>query len=462
MVKDAWLPINHPILPGLTARAVKFDGDEFQIVSAKGSAETALLASSALADYWIGLGLLTAEELVRSKFGDREFAVLTSDDRSLIPLPNCPKPENKNDIMALAGAMRRTREKGVNVSLSGAVYFEKVALLLPIWELAEKSSDDVVLGQFMTGGLPVSIRSERRILGLVPWLDRADLVDICREAGLVPVDIEIQALHEDYPKQLFKLIGRPKLEAFFCDHIIDIIENPDRYRPLGIDFPSAMVLHGPPGCGKTFAIERLVQYLDWPCFTIDSTTIGSPFIHETGRKIGEVFSNAIQKAPAIIVIDEMEAFLADRAMGSSASSHRVEEVAEFLRRIPDASKNHVFVVGMTNRIEMIDPAILRRGRFDHVIEVTMASEQEIGTLLMQMLSDRPCADDVDITIVAQSLSGRPLSDVSFVVREACRLAAKSGKGKIYHHCLVSALGELKKHEISQLHSKIGFIRDEPV
>jgi cell division protease FtsH len=461
MIKDAWLPINYPILPGVTVSAVKFDGDEFQIVSAKGAAVTALLASPALVDYWVGLGLLTPDELPRSKFGDLHFAVLTSDDRSLMPLSNCRKPQNKNEILALAGAIRRTREKGVTVSLSGSVYFEKFALLLPIWELDEKSTDDVVLGQYITGGLPVSIRSERRILGLVPWLDRSALADICKEAGLVSVEIDRQDRREDYLKQQFRLVGRPKLETFFCEHVIDIIENPDRYRPLGIDFPSAIVLHGPPGCGKTFAIERLVEYLDWPCFTIDSATIGSPFIHETGRKIADVFSVAIQKAPAIIVIDEMEAFLADRAMGSGGSTHRVEEVAEFLRRIPDASKNHVLVVGMTNRIEMIDPAILRRGRFDHVIEVNMASKEEIGSLLTQMLSERPCENDVDITMVAQSLSGRPLSDVSFVVREACRLTAKSGKGKIDHQSLITAMSALKTHEISQPHPKIGFIRNEP-
>src|SRR3546814_3148906 len=71
----------------------------------------------------------------------------------------------------------------------------------------------------------------------------------------------------------------------------------------------------------------------------------------------------------------MEAFLADREMGSD--HHRVEEVAEFLRRIPEAVKNEVLIIAMTNRIDMIDPAIQRRGRFDHVIKVDFASEIEV-------------------------------------------------------------------------------------
>jgi len=158
----------------------------------------------------------------------------------------------------------------------------------------------------------------------------------------------------------FTLAGRPQLEHFFNEHVIDIIENEVRYKALGIDFPSAVILHGPPGCGKTFAVERLVDYLGWPSFQIEASSIASPYIHDTSKKIAEVFENAMQNAPSVIVIDEMEAFLADRQAGAGSSHHRVEEVAEFLRRIPEAIQNHVLILAMTNRIEMIDPAIQRR------------------------------------------------------------------------------------------------------
>src|SRR3546814_20855033 len=101
----------------------------------------------------------------------------------------------------------------------------------------------------------------------------------------------------------------------------------------------------------------------------------------------------MENAPSVLVIDEMEAFLADREMGSG--HHRVEEVAEFLRRIPEAVKNEVLIIAMTNRIDMIDPAIQRRGRFDHVIKVDFASEIEVQSLLDKMLSALPKELDVD-------------------------------------------------------------------
>jgi SpoVK/Ycf46/Vps4 family AAA+-type ATPase len=237
----------------------------------------------------------------------------------------------------------------------------------------------------------------------------------------------------------FALPGRPELEAFFNEHILDIVQNRDRYKALGIDFPSAVVLHGPPGCGKTFAVERLVDFLGWPSFQIDASSVASPYIHETSRKVAEVFNKAMENAPAVLVIDEMEAFLADREIGAGSSHHRVEEVAEFLRRIPEATKNEVLVVAMTNRVEMIDSAILRRGRFDHVIKVDYASETEVLSLLGKLLVVLPKESDVDPTPLGQELAGRPLSDVAFVVREGARLAARAGKDKLDQASLLTAL-----------------------
>jgi len=116
----------------------------------------------------------------------------------------------------------------------------------------------------------------------------------------------------------------------------------------------------------------------------------------------------------------MEAFLADREMGSG--HHRVEEVAEFLRRIPEAVKNDVLIIAMTNRIEMIDPAIQRRGRFDHVIKVDFASEVEVQALLDKLLSSLPKETDVDSKPLANGAGGQT------AVRRFVRGARRSETG----------------------------------
>ena len=248
--------------------------------------------------------------------------------------------------------------------------------------------------------------------------------------------------------------GRPELESFFNEHIVDIIQDRERYQALGIGSPSAVVLHGPSGCGKTFAVERLVDFLGWPSFQIDSSSVGSPYIHETSRKVAEVFDKATENAPSVLIIDEMEAFLADRNTGTG--HHRVEELAEFLRRIPEATKHQVLIIAMTNRLDMIDTAILRRGRFDHIIKVDYPSEEEVRPLLEKILIDIPKEKDVDPGPLAKRLAGRPLSDVAFVVREGARMAARSGKDRVDQKSLVAALASTPSRDHEGLSRRIGF------
>jgi SpoVK/Ycf46/Vps4 family AAA+-type ATPase len=183
----------------------------------------------------------------------------------------------------------------------------------------------------------------------------------------------------------------------------------------------------------------LIDFLGWPSFQIDASSVASPYIHETSKKVAQVFEKAIDNAPSVLVIDEMEAFLADRSFGAGSSHHRVEEVAEFLRRIPEATKSDVLVVAMTNRVEMIDSAILRRGRFDHVVKVDFASREEVKALLDNLLSAMPRADGVDSEPIAIALAGRPLSDVAFVVREGARLAARAGRDRLDQESLMIAM-----------------------
>lgn len=260
-----------------------------------------------------------------------------------------------------------------------------------------------------------------------------------------------------YPHQLFRLPGRPALEAFFNEHVIHIVENAERYRAFGIDFPAAIVLHGPPGCGKTFAVERLGEHLDWPIFPIDSSSVASPYIHGTSKKVGEVFDQAMDTAPSLIVIDEMESYLSDRQIDRSAGLHHVEEVAEFLRRIPEANKRQVLVIGMTNRLEMIDSAILRRGRFDHVVEVGMPSAVEVAELMDALLATVPIAGEVDRSAMVTPLTGRALSDTAFVIREAARLAARAGKCAVDDELLQRALASLPPTAPKQ--QPMGFTQD---
>ena len=468
MPLDSWLPIGFKTPTGeQTGRAI-CEGPDWQIYEAKNGGHI-LAAKESLAQKWILSGLLDEGSLNSFHFGGKKFFELYSSAlHTLIPISQYTSPANKNEALALAYALRTSREKDSGCSLHDAIYIERLTRLIPTYSLSPAIPDDIVLGTWLTGGVPVSVKSFRRLRSLVGWMDATHLQDVLQKAGFEvhekvlgdeksnKAGLRVQEQQSEQQKW-FVLTGRPELERFINEHVIDIIENEDRYKALGVDFPSAIVLHGPPGCGKTYAIERMVDYLGWPSFQIEASSVGSPYIHETSKKIAEMFDKAIQNAPSVLIIDEMEAFLADRQIGSGSSHHRVEEMAEFLRRIPDAIKNHVLIVAMTNRIEMIDSAILPRGRFDHVVKVDMASEEEICALLKKLISELPHTDDVDVIPLAKSFAGRPLSDVTFMVREGARLAARAGMDAIDQSSLLNALkNTLAQSEERSPSRKIGF------
>lgn len=479
MSLDAWLPVGHKLPDGAKSAIALFGGPSWQIIETQGNGR-ALLVRAELADRWIAAGLLDEGALPPFEFGSQKFRSISSGPSQILcPVADGKSPDTKSDALAFAIALRATRAIDKETPLQDAIYVEKYSRLLPTYDISSRTGDDVILGYWLTGGASVSVKSFRRLRQMLSWLGASNLKEVAEAAGfevseIVPTEYrrasptQQETSREAEPRsiqtnanvqdgeRIFSLPGRPELEAFFNEHIVDIIQNRDRYQVLGIDFPSAIVLHGPPGCGKTFAVERLVDFLGWPNFQIDASSVASPYIHETSRKVAEVFDRAMQNSPSVLVIDEMEAFLADRDMGSG--HHRVEEVAEFLRRIPEATKNEVLIVAMTNRVDMIDPAILRRGRFDHVIKVDYASEDEVRSLLGRLLSNLPKEDDVDPVPFAKQLAGRPLSDVTFVIREGARLAARSGKSRLDQTSLLAALKSAPAREREgSAKRRIGFI-----
>lgn len=468
MAIDSWFPIGFQLPDGVKTRVALFEGVNWQILQTDGAGR-ALVTADDLAKHWVDSGIIEDGQFAAFPYGDRRLRSITClDTQVLCPVNEGRSPDSKAEALSFAVAFKATRNIDCESPLQDALYVEKISRLLPTYSISSRTDDDVVLGYWLTGGAPVSAKTFRRLRQTMSWLGASHLKDVVQAAGFEVLEVmpatkrrntpaETQASQTQDPKEhaetpahktdksvAFELAGRPDLADFFNEHIIDIVQNRDRYKALGIDFPAAVVLHGPPGCGKTFAVDRLIDFLGWPSFQIDASSIASPYIHETSKKVAEVFDKAIQNAPSVLVIDEMEAFLADREMGSG--HHRVEEVAEFLRRIPEAAKSDVLIVAMTNRIEMIDPAILRRGRFDHVIKVDFASEVEVLSLLEKLLSTLPKDDSVDPSPFAHEMAGRPLSDVTFIVREGARLAARAGRDHLNQDSLLAAMAATPARE----------------
>lgn len=354
-------------------------------------------------------------------------------------------PTSVGDALSFAAALRESR-KCTTVHFGDAIFFEQYSRLLPLPD-GRELSDDIVLGCWLTGGAAVSACDIERIHPLMTWTSEDAIRDIARHAGLdlpametVEEVAESAAADADVPQEEFILYGREELTRFFRDYIIDIVRRPAEYARMGIDFPGAVLLYGPPGSGKTYAVEQLAAYLGWSTHIVNAASIGSKYIHETSRKIAELFEEAAADAPSIVVIDEMEAFLAAR--DGSTHQHHTEEVGEFLRLLQTARRQRILVLGMTNRIDDIDPAARRKGRFDHIIEVGLPSEEEICALLQKKLAGIPCTADVSPAHIAAHLVGCSMADAAYLVQEAGRRAVRTGSSAVTQEILSAVVAEM--------------------
>lgn len=474
MAVNPWLSRGFSPKNGTVVQRCLLADDRWQIYDTSNNGRV-LIAESELVDQWIADGLLVPTEVDCFSYGSQHLVMMLGGrGYRLESVEEADTPNDFTDCQAFVAAVAETRKLIPETGFHDAIYVERLSRILPCYTPAPKTDDAALVGYWITGGVNVSILSTRRMRSLAPWLKVRQLNQLAVSLNLSQPDTE--AAEEstnpgNKPQQQFKtsetgseqplgdfsLPGRPILEGFFNEHVIDLIRNEERYKALGINFPGAVLLHGPPGCGKTFAVEKLVEHLDWPFFSIDSGTIGSPFIHETGKKIAETFEQASKVSPAVVVLDEIDAFLAARD-SSAGGQHRVEEVAEFLRSISKAAENKVLVIGMTNRVDSLDPAVMRRGRFDHILEVGMPSETEVFSLLSAKLIDIPTESDIDIASLAKTLAGRPLSDVGYIIRESCRQAAKSGADKVGASHIKTALDASPSRATAEPKSrKIGFI-----
>lgn len=470
MTSDPWLPIGFAIPNGGATRLLKIAGDDWQIYSLAGGG-AALIVKSKLAEFWAEKHLLPPGSLQQAAFAGGSYACLTSGDHEILaPVKDCRSPRCFEDVMSFAQSVAATRKAVGVCDLNHGIFCERFSCILPV--SPSPSSDDLELsfGKWLTGGLPISVNQFSELSKTVSWLKRSDLRKALGAADFAIADAVTEKFDArnaadrcdsnrsgtmlDSEKQ-FLLPGRPLLQNFFHEHIIDIIRNRERYAAMGIEAPPSIILSGPPGCGKTYAVERLIEFLGWPSFSLDASTIASPYIHETSKKIAELFDVAISASPSILVIDEMEGFTGSREIAGGSHGHHLEEMSELLKKLPIAAKNGVIVIGLTNRIDLIDPAILRRGRFDHILEVGPATTEEIFSMLKASTQTVPLANDIDLMAIAMKLDDCPLSDVSFVVRESARLAARAGRSKIEREDVYRALESVAPRETTTTR-KIGF------
>ena len=193
------------------------------------------------------------------------------------------------------------------------------------------------------------------------------------------------------------------------------IQNPERFESMGIEPPRGILLHGPPGTGKTYVTRALAHEAGAAFFSVKGAELLDKFVGESERGVRELFTRARSVAPSIIFFDEFDALAPVR--GNSNNSVTDSVVAALLTEIDGVSeRGDVVVIGATNRKDLIDPALLRGGRLETHILLDLPPKASRMALLK--ITDVPFADDVDLDQLAEVTEGLSFADLTSLLREA--------------------------------------------
>jgi len=224
------------------------------------------------------------------------------------------------------------------------------------------------------------------------------------------------------------------------------LKYPNAFKRLGIDPPKGILLYGPPGCGKTLLAKAVATESEANFVSVKGPEIFSKWVGESERAIRELFRKARQVAPSVIFIDEIDAIAPMRGIGVGDSMVTERVVSQLLTEIDGLEKlEGVMVIGATNRPDILDPALLRPGRFDRIVYVPPPDRKARYEILKIHTKNMPLAEDIDLEELADITEGFSGSDLEVLVREAGLLALREdiNAEKVYKRHFEQALKKIK-------------------
>ncbi|MDF5755319.1 ATP-dependent zinc metalloprotease FtsH [Spongiactinospora sp. TRM90649] len=227
--------------------------------------------------------------------------------------------------------------------------------------------------------------------------------------------------------------------------IVDYLKDPDKYRRLGAKLPKGVLLAGPPGTGKTLLARAVAGEADVPFFSAGASEFIEMIVGVGASRVRELFEEARKVAPSIIFIDEIDAIGRTRG-GATVGGHdeREQTLNQILTEMDGFTGSEgVIVIAATNRPEVLDPALLRPGRFDRTVMVAPPDAAGRAAILKVHTRSVPLASDVDLTRLAKTSPGMTGADLANLVNEAALLAAKRGQNAVRSADFADALEKLQ-------------------
>ena len=214
--------------------------------------------------------------------------------------------------------------------------------------------------------------------------------------------------------------------------VVDFLKNPKKYKALGARIPAGVLLEGPPGTGKTLLAKAVAGEAGVPFFSISGSDFVEMFVGVGASRVRDLFEEAKKNSPCIVFIDEIDAVARRRGTGMGGGhDEREQTLNQMLVEMDGFGVNAgIIVMAATNRVDILDPAILRPGRFDRKVVVGRPDVKGREEILNVHVKGKPIGDDVDLKTIAQTTAGFTGADLENLMNEAAILAAKKNEAYI--------------------------------
>lgn len=251
---------------------------------------------------------------------------------------------------------------------------------------------------------------------------------------------------EEKPNVTFADIGglREQIRELY-EIVILPLRNPTLFSEMGVEPPKGVLLHGPPGTGKTLLARAVAREAEATFISLVASELVNKFIGEGARLVREVFRVAREKAPAIVFIDEIDAIASRRLdIGTSAEREVQRTLLQLLAELDGFNPlQGVKVIAATNRLDTLDPALLRPGRFDRIVELPLPDLQGRVEILRIHTRRVPLADDVNLVEIARLTDGFSGAHIKHLVVEAVYSAIRRGSRVVSQEDFINALARVK-------------------
>ncbi len=283
-----------------------------------------------------------------------------------------------------------------------------------------------ILGDILLWVLPLVL-----IIGLFVWMSR-------RAQGQMGAVMNIgrsraKVYNTEKPKTTFNdVAGYGPVKQEIAE-VVDFLKNPGKFKEIGARIPKGVLLVGPPGTGKTLIARAVAGEAGVPFVSVTGSDFMEMFVGVGAARVRDLFQTARKQAPAIIFVDEIDSIGRKRGAGLGGGHDEREQTLNQMLAEMDGfeATEGIVMMAATNRPDVLDPALLRPGRFDRQIMVPLPTQEERNDILKVHFKDKKIAGDVDVNVVARGTPGMAGADLANLVNEAALFAVRRGDNEIH-------------------------------